>query len=298
MLVVVVGIGSLLAVACSGSAEKTHGEEPDEVVVEEPVDVVVEEPADSGVNESSGDESSEGDVVYRVLEVVNTYDHDEALYTQGLEFVDGMLLESGGRWGESVLRIYDPETGAIAADHRVDDDLFAEGATVHDGRVWQLTWLAETALVYELDDLKPVEEVPYRGEGWGLCLLGDRFVMSNGSDQLTFRRTDDFSPSGSTAVALGAQPIMNLNELECVTIAADGSTSQRVWANAYQSNLIYGIDPASGQVTDVVDASDLVPPGFEGDLDRVLNGIAYNPESGNFWLTGKNWPLLYEVRFR
>ena len=233
-------------------------------------------------------------VTERTIEIVNTYDHDTSLYTQGLEFVDGLLLESGGLWGESVLRIYDPVSGQVVSNTDVDDELFAEGATVFNDEVWQLSWQAETALVYSLDDLELDRQVSYQGEGWGLCTMGDRFIMSNGSDQLTFRRTDDFASVGSVPVTLrGRIPIEQLNELECIP-GSDGD--DRVWANVYLSNTIYGIEPNSGTVTDVVDASELVPPGFEEDGERVLNGIAYNPDTGNFWLTGKQWPVLYEVK--
>jgi len=244
----------------------------------------------SSTDTEAADESPA--VSYRTVEVINTYPHDPSLFTQGLEFVDDMLIESAGGRGRSSIRIYDPTNGSVVATHDLDGDLFAEGATVVGDRIWQLTWTSERALVYLLDGLELVDEVQYEGEGWGLCLLDDQFVMSNGSDQLTLRRTTDFAAVESIPVRLeGFGPVSALNELECVS---DGGRSM-VWANVWRSTTIYGVDAATGRVTEVVDASALVPPGFEDDTEQVLNGIAIHPETGRLWLTGKEWPVLYEV---
>jgi glutaminyl-peptide cyclotransferase len=243
-----------------------------------------------GVTDLGGTERPSRPTVH-TIEIVATHPHDTALFTQGLEFT-GDLLESAGRRGESKLRLYNPVDGTIAASRDVDADLFAEGTTVLDDRIWQLTFQAERVLIYDLDGLQPVGEATYEGEGWGLCDLDGVLVMSNGSDKLTFRRPSDFTVTGSVTVELdGVGTISRLNELECVS----GDDRSTVWANVWKSTVIYGIDPETGQVTDVVDASALVPPGFENDSDRVLNGIAVHPDTGRFWLTGKYWPVLYEV---
>ncbi len=241
------------------------------------------------------DDSVDGRPTVRTIDVVATYDHDPVLYTQGLEFVGDLLIESGGQRGESRLRVYDPVDGEVIDDRRLPDELFGEGATVVDDRVWQLTWTSGRALRYTLDGLEPVDEVSYQGEGWGLCLLDDQLVMSDGSDRLTFRDVDSFEAESTVAVTLDGVPVELLNELECVR--GDDPSDDRVWANVYQTNMIYGIDPATGSITDVVDATTLVPPGFEGDTELVLNGIAHHRETGRFWLTGKRWPVLYEAEF-
>jgi glutamine cyclotransferase len=244
----------------------------------------------------------------RTITVTEIYGHDSA-YTQGLEWIDGgrwdgRLLESAGRYGESRLRIWDPigdpdGPPATLVETELSDDLFAEGATVVGDRVWQLTWTAGRAFVYDLDTLEPVAEFGYESEGWGLCLLDDVLVRSDGTDRLWFHRPDDFEVVATVEVTADGVPVEAINELECIagadSAASARATDDRIWANIYQSNTIVAIDPASGEVTDVVDASTLVPPGFEGDTDRVLNGIAYQPETGRFWLTGKRWPVLYEV---
>ncbi len=246
--------------------------------------------------------------VPRTITVIEVYDHDSA-YTQGLEWIDagrwnGHLLESAGQYGESRLRIWDPLGApdgppASLVETELSDDLFAEGATVVGDRVWQLTWLAGRAFVYDLDTLEPVDEFDYESEGWGLCLLDDVLVRSDGTDRLWFHRPDDFEVVATVQVTAEGRPVEAINELECVpgaeSEASRRSADDRIWANIYQSNSIIAIDPESGAVTDMVDASALVPPGFEGDTDRVLNGIAYQPDTGRFWLTGKRWPVLYEV---
>jgi len=219
--------------------------------------------------------------------VVATHPHDSTAYTQGLEFVGGQLLESTGRIGESSLRLVEPATGRVTSRVAVDE-LFAEGATVVGDAIYQLTWTEETLIVYDLDGLTERGRQSYEGEGWGLCLGTDGLVMSNGSSELTVRDRETFEVLDVVPVTdADGRPVVALNELECV--------EDRVWANIYQSDEIIEIDPATGQVTRSVDLSALVPDQYVGDSDNVLNGIAYDDETGRFWLTGKRWPVIYEV---
>jgi glutamine cyclotransferase len=274
-----------------------------------PVDSSSTTTVDTSSTATEADAVETSEPALRTITVIEVYDHDSA-YTQGLEWIDGgrwegRLLESAGRYGESRLRIWDPigdPDGPPAAlvQTELSDDLFAEGATVVGDRVWQLTWTAGRAFVYDLDTLEPVAEFAYETEGWGLCLLDGVLVRSDGTDRLWFHRPDDFEVVSTVEVTADGLPVEAINELECVpgadSEASGRSADDRIWANIYQSNNIIAIDPESGVVTDVVDASALVPPGYEGDTDRVLNGIAYQPDTGRFWLTGKRWPALYEVR--
>lgn len=227
------------------------------------------------------------------VEVLGTYPHDETSWTQGFELHDGRLLESTGREGQSRLRLTDPTTGTVVDEVRVADDLYAEGVTVVDGRAMQITWKNETVLVSDLADLDPstVEERAdaYDGEGWGLCYDGTDLVMSDGSSQLQFRDPATFELRRSVPVTLSGQPVVNINELECV----DGE----VWANVWLTTTIVVIDPATGVVTATADVAELVPEKYRGDGNAVANGIAHNADTGTFWLTGKLWPVTYEVRF-
>lgn len=217
--------------------------------------------------------------------VVETYPHDPGAFTQGLEFAGDTLVESTGLVGESSLRLVEPETGAVLALRAIPDPFFAEGATVVGDEIFQLTWQDETLIVHSLDGLQERRRVPYSGEGWGLCALGDRLVMSDGSDRLTFRDPVSFEPLTAISVTLRGEAVERLNELECV-----GDT---VWANVWQDTRIVAIDSATGVVEAVVDVAPLVPPGADGE--SVANGIAYDERTGRFWLTGKRWPVIYEV---
>lgn len=237
---------------------------------------------------SEAAEATEGSAVVRYeVVVVKSYPHDEGAYTQGLEFVDGRLLESTGRRGVSSVRIVDPETGEVLERQDLAGDLYGEGATVVGDEVWQLTYTSESVLVHGLDDLVEDRRFSYDGEGWGLCFTGFRLLMSNGSDELSVRDPETFLEVATIPVTIDGQPVEKLNELECV--------DEVVWANVYQTNEIVAISEATGTVLGVADLSELVPEGFEGSDELVLNGIAYNEETGRFWVTGKQWPVMYEI---
>ncbi|HEX2300904.1 MAG TPA: glutaminyl-peptide cyclotransferase, partial [Pseudonocardiaceae bacterium] len=166
--------------------------------------------------------------------------------------------------------------------------LFGEGITNTGSRLWQLTWTDGVAIERDPQSLDERRRVRYQGEGWGLCHLGDRLVMSDGSERLTFRDPVTFAPTAQVAVRLDGEPARHLNELEC----ANGV----VWANVYRTDRILRIDPRTGSVTGVVEAGGLLTPAQQAGAD-VLNGIAAIPHTDEFLLTGKNWPLFFRVRF-
>jgi len=225
------------------------------------------------------------------VEVLTEYPHDPTAFTQGLELVDGRLFESTGRYGISTVREVDLATGGILASTGLDDTMFGEGLTAIGGnRLLQLTWKAETATVWNLDSLERVDTWSYEGEGWGVCLLDpETLVVSDGSATLTFRSATDFHELGSVVVAREELPQELLNELECV--------NGTVWANVWKTDTILGIDPATGIVFARVDASSLPVERSSLSPGSVLNGIAHDPATGRFLLTGKYWPSLYEVEF-
>jgi len=144
------------------------------------------------------------------------------------------------------------------------------------------------AFVYNAETLEKVGEFQYNTQGWGLCYDGTRLIMSDGSSQLTFRDPTTFAPIGSVQVLLNGVPLPRLNELECV--------NGRVWSNVWLTDLIVEIAPETGAVTTVVDASNLLQP-RPVNSEATLNGIAYDSDTGNFLVTGKMWPVLYEVSF-
>lgn len=222
-------------------------------------------------------------------EILATLPHDRSSYTQGLEFHDGYLLESTGQLGESLRRWVDPTTGEVATEVPLDDTHFGEGITVIGDRAIQLTWLSGVALVLDRNSLAEVGRFEFSGDGWGLCYDGSRLIMSDGTDQLTFRDPATFEPQGQVTVTASGDPVTHLNELECV--------DDRVVANVRGLDELVVINPTSGEVEAVVDAKNLRPPEAPADdSDYDLNGVAYDSANDVWYLTGKWWPTLYQVR--
>ncbi len=228
------------------------------------------------------------DVRLRRVEVLRELPHERDAYTQGLVWWNGVLFESTGREGESTLRRLDPRTGRVEQRIDIPAQYFGEGLSLVDRRLIMLTWRAQRAFTYDRDSFELLDTFRYQGEGWGLCHDGGRLIMSDGSDRLTFRDPVTFAPIGGQRVRLRGQPLHELNELECV----DGA----VYANVWQTDFIVRIDPESGRVTDRIDAAGLLRgPDLLGA--EVLNGIAYDPDADTFYITGKWWPKMFEVRF-
>jgi glutaminyl-peptide cyclotransferase len=222
------------------------------------------------------------------VEVVRSYPHDRSAFTQGLLLDGGTLFESTGLVGQSSLREVELATGRVIRKVSVPAPVFAEGLALAGDRLIQLTWQNGRALLYDRRSFARQGEFQYRGEGWGLCNAGKELVMSDGSATLTFRKADDFSVARTLLVTLDGQPLDQLNELECV----DGA----IYANVWMRDLIVRIDPASGRVTDRIDAPNLLSPVERQGVD-VMNGIAYDPSDKTFLITGKLWPKLFRVRF-
>ena len=222
------------------------------------------------------------------VRVRRAFPHDPGAYTQGLLWWDGKLYESTGQYGRSDLRRLDPGTGAVEQQVDISPAYFGEGLARVGDHLIMLTWKAQRAFVFGLERFDERRTFRYEGEGWGLCNDGGRLVMSDGSDRLTFRDPRTFEVLGEVAVTLRGFPLTQINELECV----GGS----VYANVYQTDFLVRIDPASGRVTHYIEASGLLTREEARGVD-VLNGIAFDPGAGTFYLTGKLWPKMFEVTF-
>jgi len=223
----------------------------------------------------------------RKVEVLRELPHDPEAFTQGLLWWDGSLWESTGVYGRSEVRRLDPATGEVLHRVPLDRHHFGEGLARVGDTLVQLTWKEEVALRWKLPDLSPRESLYYRGEGWGLCFDGEHLVWSDGSDRLRFVRPEDFSVVRELGVTLDGKPLRSLNELECV--------KGRIWANVWTTSQLAGIDPKTGEVEVFVDASGLLTREERRETD-VFNGIAHHPETGHFFVTGKLWPKMFEVR--
>jgi glutamine cyclotransferase len=233
---------------------------------------------------------SPGVVPFLGWEEVSRRAHDNEAFTQGLVLdSEGRLFESTGLHERSSVREVDPLTGSVLRSRPQPDRQFSEGLALVGDELIQLTWQDGLARRYEADTFEIVRRYRYRGQGWGLCYDGDRLVMSNGSDILSFRDAETFEQLGSVSVTVLDEPLALLNELECV----DG----QVWANVLRTDAIVRIDPADGRVTGVLDMTGLMEPHpTEANAGAVLNGIAYDAEAGTFLVTGKLWPELIEIR--
>lgn len=221
------------------------------------------------------------------LEVVAEYPHDVEAYTQGLFFNDGKLYESTGRNGFSTFRRVDLETGDVL--HRIDfsNKYFIEGSVMFGDNLYVLTWESRVAFVYDANTLEFKTSWKYPREGWGLTTDGKQLIASDGSSLLYFM-DGNFKVERKVMVKLDDRPVRWLNELEYI--------NGKIWANVYTTDEIVIINPKDGRVEGIIDCRGLLPASLRTPDTDVLNGIAYNPETKKIYLTGKNWPKLYEVK--
>jgi glutamine cyclotransferase len=219
--------------------------------------------------------------------VVRTYPHDRDAFTQGLQFVDGVLYEGTGLNGRSSIRKVNLETGAVLQKRDVPEAYFGEGITVWRNELMQLTWQSGVAFVYDRNTFSPLRTLRYRGEGWGLTHDGTSLIMSDGSEVLRVLDPATFDVRRRLRVTALGSPVRELNELEYV--------KGEILANIWQTDRLARIDPKTGNVTGWIDLSGLLTPRERASTD-VLNGIAYDAVRDRLFVTGKLWPKLFEVR--
>lgn len=221
--------------------------------------------------------------------------HDTGAFTQGLVWLDGKLFESAGLYGKSSLREVDPASGTIIRRVRLPDRYFAEGLAWFGGEFVQITWKEGEALRWPRSpwpsSTSSLRRFRYAGEGWGLATLGGgksaSLWMSNGSDTLV-RRDAAFRVVARVAVRREGRPVDRLNELE----GARG----KIVANIWYSDTLVVVDPRDGRVAAVIDGSGLAARSGRRDGEDVMNGVAWDPVRDEFYLTGKNWPVMYRVK--
>lgn len=228
-----------------------------------------------------------GRPTFYTFNVVATYPHDDAAFTQGLVYHDGLLYESTGLYRRSSIRIAELSTGNIIEQVDLPDDIFGEGITIMGARIYQVTWKENTGFVYSLDEMTETRSFSYSGEGWGLTHEGNHLILSNGSSTLSFLDPETFQIVRTVDVTYEGGPVLNLNELEYV----DGV----IYANVWHLDQIVMIDPDDGAAIGWIDLD-----GIQNHLDStegidVLNGIAYNYETGRLLVTGKLWPNVFEI---
>lgn len=224
-----------------------------------------------------------------IFEVVRAYPHDPEAFTQGLVYVDGRLFESTGRF-PSTVREVNLEDGAVIARAELDMSYFGEGLTEMDGRLYSITWRNQEGFVWDRDALtEPIARFTYEGEGWGLTDDGESLILSDGTPVIRFLDPETFAVERAITVTFRGRPVARLNELEWV----DGF----ILANLWTQDLIVRIDPETGVVVGVIDLTGLLPEEARNDpADDVLNGIAWDEAGRRLFVTGKNWPTLFEIR--
>ncbi|RYD77802.1 MAG: glutaminyl-peptide cyclotransferase [Sphingobacteriales bacterium] len=225
--------------------------------------------------------------------IISEFPHDTSAYTQGLELYKGKMYESTGDWENSTLRITDHKTGKVEQKHSMGTkEIFGEGITILRDTLYQLTWESNVVYVYGVNNInKPIKTFKWPYDGWGITNNGTDLIISDGSSNIYFVNPADFTIKNTLAVQSNKGPIDNINELEYV-----GGV---IYANIYQTNAIIKIDPESGHVKGILN----FPANFEatekannpGRAD-VLNGIAYDSTNKSFYLTGKRWSKMFEVK--
>jgi len=221
-------------------------------------------------------------------EVINTYPHDPTAFTQGLVWADGVLYEGTGLYGQSSLRKVDLESGQVLQSLALPADLFGEGVTLFNDQIYQLTWQAHIGFVYAKETFTMRRQFSYPTEGWGITHDGETLIMSDGSSTLYFWDPETLDEIGRIQVTAQSEPVVRLNELEYI----DGL----IYANIWQTDRIARIDPQTGAVEAWIDLTGLLPAEARTGSEDVLNGIAHDAENDRLFVTGKLWPLLFEIK--
>ncbi len=241
------------------------------------------------------------DIPVYTYEIVNQFKHDSKAFTQGLVVHNGFFYESTGEYGDSTLRKVEIESGKVLQKQDLSDDYFAEGITILNGKIYQVTWRENTGFVYELNDFKLLKEFRYQGEGWGLTNDGKNLILSDGTHVIRFLDPETFQTVRTITVFREAgKPLLDLNELEYV--------KGEIWANIWRAedpqilgkpNYIARIDPTSGKILGWIDLGNISPDDVRRNpSSNTLNGIAYDEVADRIFVTGKNWKKLFEIKVK
>jgi glutaminyl-peptide cyclotransferase len=220
--------------------------------------------------------------------IVHTYPHDNEAFTQGLVYDKGIMFEGTGQKTGSSLREVELQTGKVVRQHNLDASLFGEGIALYRDRIYQVTWENKVGFIYDRATFNVINKIYYSTQGWGLTTVNDKLVMSDGSNILAFYEPDMFTMVSRIEVYDNEKKVESLNELEYI--------NGEIWANIWMSDLIARIDPVSGKILGYIDLKGILPEADKTPETDVLNGIAYDKEGNRIFVTGKNWPKLFEIR--
>jgi glutaminyl-peptide cyclotransferase len=220
--------------------------------------------------------------------VIAKYPHSRDSYTEGLFYLDGMFYEGTGRNGQSAVLVVDPKTGKISQRHNLSSEYFGEGIVDWGPNIYEWTWTSHVCFVYDRGTLRLVKQFTYAGEGWGMTRTDKELITSDGTATLRFRDPNTFKETRKIVVREGGIRIDKLNELEFI--------NGEIYANIWHSDMIVRISPRDGQVIAWIDLTGLLPAEQKVDDESVLNGIAYDAQHDRLFVTGKQWPTLFEIK--
>jgi glutamine cyclotransferase len=220
--------------------------------------------------------------------VIKSYPHDKEAFTQGLVYCDGIIYEGTGQETRSSLRKVNLETGEVLNQLNLETRYFGEGIAINGEKLYQVTWKNQVGFVYNRNTFELINKVGYQSEGWGLTTLDENLVMSDGTNMLYIIDPESFSVISTLEVYDTKKKVTDLNELEYI--------NGEIWANIWNSDLIARIDPKSGKVTGYIDLQGILQdPGTDTKIN-VLNGIAWDSKANRIFVTGKNWPKMFEIK--
>jgi len=226
-------------------------------------------------------------VLHYQYQIIDSYPHDSTAFTQGLVWKDGYFYESTGLYGNSSLRKVEASTGKILQKYELADSYFAEGITIIDNRIYQLTWKEQTGFIYDIVTFQLLDTFYYPFEGWGAAYDGTHLIISDGTSVLHFLDPYTLKEVKQVEVFEGMQKLQLINELEYI--------QGYLYANIWQEEKIAIIEPENGQVQGWIDLSNILDLSFYNENVDVLNGIAYDNINDYLYVTGKLWPKVFKI---
>jgi glutamine cyclotransferase len=220
--------------------------------------------------------------------VVAQFPHSTDSYTEGFFYLDGLFYEGTGLNGHSALLAIEPKTGVAVQRHDLAPQYFGEGIVDWGPNIYEWTWQSHVCFVYDRFTLRLVRQFTYAGEGWGMTRSAKEIITSDGSATLRFRDPSSFQVTRSILVRDGTKPVSQLNELEYI--------KGEIYANVWHSDRIARISPQDGHVIAWIDLTGLLPRNQMVNEESVLNGIAYDAQHDRIFVTGKQWPAVFEIK--
>jgi glutaminyl-peptide cyclotransferase len=220
--------------------------------------------------------------------IVAKYPHSTESYTEGFFYLDGLFYEGTGLNGHSAIMVTQPETGKSVQRLDIPQQYFGEGIVDWGPYLYEWTWRSHICFVYDRFSLREIKRLPYSGEGWGMTRTATQIITSDGTDTLRFRDPDTFKETRKIVVRDGASEIDQLNELEYI--------KGEIYANIWHSDRIARISPIDGHVLAWIDLTGLLPEDQKINAESVLNGIAYDKQHDRLFVTGKQWPTIFEIK--